>query len=91
MMMKTNNVVLRRNIVDHISYPKDKLIRIVLTKDKQVILDKNQSILGRGAYIYPSIESVTLAKNKRLLNKIFHLSIDENIYDEMINFIKESR
>lgn len=50
---------------------KSNLIRIVKTTDKNIKVDVNKKLHGRGAYICPNPNCIELALKNKLLNKIF--------------------
>ena len=62
---------------------KRELIRIVMSKDGNIVVDKTGKLQGRGAYICDSIECLEkLIKTKRL-EKVFDTTIDEEIYENL--------
>ena len=63
---------------------KDKkdLIRIVKNKEGEISLDKTGKAQGRGAYLEKAIKS-------RRLEKSFEMKIEDNIYEELRERIKE--
>ena len=68
---------------------KDKrdLIRIVMSKEGNVSIDKTGKLSGRGAYICDSIDCLEkLIKTKRL-ERVFETKIDEEIYKNFSIFI----
>ena len=62
---------------------KRELIRIVLSKNGDISIDKTGKMEGRGAYICDNIECLEKAIKSKRLEKSFEINIDEQIYDEL--------
>ena len=64
---------------------KDKkdLIRIVKNKQNEISLDRTGKAQGRGAYICDNIECLEKIKKSNRLEKIFHLKVSEEIYENL--------
>jgi predicted RNA-binding protein YlxR (DUF448 family) len=72
--------------------PKKELVRIVRTKEGEVFIDLTGKKSGRGAYLSKDKEAVLLAKKKNTLSNHLEVSINEKIYEELLELIeKESR
>lgn len=72
--------------------PKKELVRIVRTKEGEVSIDTTGKKSGRGAYLSKQKEAVLLAKKKNTLANHLQVSIDESLYDELLELIeKENR
>ncbi|MCR5186781.1 MAG: YlxR family protein [Clostridia bacterium] len=68
--------------------PKKDLIRIVKSKERIIEVDLTGKKNGRGAYICNSEECLNkLIKSKRL-ERVFEMSISQEIYEEIRNSIK---
>lgn len=90
MTMKVNKKeIYRTSLVDHKIYHKKDLLRIVKTRQGEIFVDVEQSILGRGAYICYDLKKALILKRKKLLNKVFKKDVSEQIYDQIIEIIKE--
>lgn len=50
---------------------KSNLIRIVKTPDRNIKIDVDKKLPGRGAYICPNTNCIELALKNRLLDKVF--------------------
>lgn len=70
---------------------KDKkdLIRIVKNKEGEISLDKTGKAQGRGAYLCDNTECLEKAIKSRRLEKSFEMKIEDNIYEELRERIKE--
>ncbi|MDO5569081.1 MAG: YlxR family protein [bacterium] len=78
-----NKVILRSCIVTKDKCPKSELLRIVLTKEKEVLVDKNGNIKGRGAYIKKDIKVLNKLKKSNILEKKLRTKVDNKIYDQI--------
>lgn len=72
--------------------PKKELVRIVRSKEGDVSIDLSGKKSGRGAYLSKDKEAVLLAKKKNILSNHLEVSINETLYDELLELIeKENR
>jgi uncharacterized protein len=72
--------------------PKKELVRIVRSKEGEVSIDLTGKKSGRGAYLSKDKEAVQLAKKKNILSNHLEVSINEAIYEELLELIeKENR
>ncbi len=71
--------------------PKKELIRIVRSKEGEVSIDPTGKKSGRGAYLTKDKETVLLAKKRNILSKQLEASIDESIYDELLDLIEKEK
>ena len=64
---------------------KDKrdLIRIVMSKDGNITIDKSGKLSGRGAYICDNLDCLNKVIKTKRLEKIFNTKIDEEIYKNL--------
>ena len=67
--------------------PKNELLRIVRTKEGNVIVDVTGKMNGRGAYIKKDLSVLEKAKNSKILDKHLEISVPESIYEEIKNII----
>jgi uncharacterized protein len=89
---KQKKVPMRKCIATGEMKPKKELVRIVRTKEGEVSIDITGKKSGRGAYLSKQKEAVLLAKKKNTLANHLQVSIDESLYDELLELIeKENR
>lgn len=62
---------------------KRELLRIVLSKDENISIDKTGKLSGRGAYICDNIECLEKVIKSKRLEKVLERSISEEIYNEL--------
>ncbi len=82
--MKPKKIPMRTCAVTHEKYPKKELIRVVRTPEGNVVVDETGKQNGRGAYLKKDIEVIKKAKQSKILEKHLEISIEDNIYDELI-------
>ena len=68
---------------------KRELIRIVLSKNGEISIDKTGKMEGRGAYICDNIECLEKAVKSKRLERSFDRVIEEQIYDKLRGVIIE--
>lgn len=81
--MKVRKIPLRTCVVTKEVLPKQELLRIVRTKEKEVIVDLTGKLNGRGAYIKKDVEVLEKAKKSKILEKRLEVKIEEEVYDEI--------
>lgn len=59
---------------------KRQMLRVVKNCDK-IFLDLTSKASGRGAYVCDEPECIKKLRKQRLLNKVFSLSVDEEVYN----------
>jgi len=71
--------------------PKKELVRIVRSKEGEVAVDLTGKKSGRGAYLSKDKEAVLLAKKKNILSSQLGVSIEEAIYEELLELIEKEQ
>lgn len=61
--------------------PKKELVRVLKTKENEIIIDKTGKKNGRGAYICSSRECLEKSIKNHGLERSFKMKIDSNVYD----------
>lgn len=91
-MNNRRKVPMRKCVVTGEMKPKKELVRIVRSKEGEVSVDLTGKKSGRGAYLTLDKETVLLAKKKNILASQLQVSIDDSIYEELLQLIeKENR
>lgn len=86
--MKIKKIPLRSCVVTREKLPKQELLRIVRTKEGNVIVDVTGRSNGRGAYIKKDIQVLEKAIKSKILNKHLEIDINDNVYEEIRNIIE---
>lgn len=92
--MVVNNrkkVPMRKCVATGEMKPKKELIRIVRSKEGEVTVDHTGKKSGRGAYLTLDKEAILLAKKKNSLSNHLHVSIDDSLYEELLEFIEKEK
>jgi predicted RNA-binding protein YlxR (DUF448 family) len=84
-------VPMRKCIATGEMKPKKELVRIVRSKEGEVSIDPTGKKSGRGAYLSKEKEAVLLAKKKNTLSNHLQVSIDESLYDELLELIEKEK
>ena len=75
--MKTKKIPLRTCIVTKEKLPKQELIRVVRTPEKEIIIDETLRANGRGAYLKKDLEVFERAKKTKALNKALEVEVPD--------------
>jgi len=89
---KPRKVPMRKCVATGEMKPKKELVRIVRSKEGIVSVDLTGKKSGRGAYLSLDKEAVLLAKKKNILSNQLEVTVDDTVYDELLELIdKEQR
>jgi len=86
--MKVKKIPMRSCVVTNERLPKNELLRIVRTPDGIVQADLTGKLNGRGAYIKKDEETLDKAIKTKALSRHLECSIQEEVYEEIRNIIK---
>lgn len=86
--MKEKKIPLRTCVITHEKLPKKELLRIVRTPEGIVKIDLTGKINGHGAYIKKDRELINKLRNNKMLEKHLETTINDEIYDEMLNILE---
>lgn len=75
-------VVERMDILTRKTFPKESLLRLVRVDDV-LVLDKDQTMLGRGIYLLAETETVSRLRKKNLLLRYSKKTDYEKLFEEM--------
>ena len=64
--------------------PKNRLLRIVRTPERELLIDPTGKKSGRGAYLCPVRECVELAEKKRALEHALDVKVPVEFYDQIL-------
>lgn len=77
-------VPMRKCIVTGEILEKNKLIRVVRTKEGEVFVDPTGKMNGRGAYLKRDIDVINRCKKNKILDRRLETTVPENIYEELV-------
>lgn len=89
--MKKRKVPLRKSVVTGEMKPKKEMIRITRSKEGTVSIDPSGKMPGRGAYVSIEPEEVQLAWDKRILDRALETSLDDDFYQELLDFVAHQK
>lgn len=89
-MNKPKKIPMRKCLATNVQYPKNEMFRIVRTPEGTVIIDLKGKANGRGAYLSKSLEAISLAEKKKVLERELEISVDKSIYEELRKLIGDS-
>ncbi len=82
--MKERKIPMRMCAVSRERLPKKDLIRVVRTTDNTYTVDLTGKVNGRGVYIKNDLETFKKAKAKKVFDRVFEVTLSDEIYDELI-------
>ena len=77
-------VVMRKCVVTKEVLPRDNLLKIVLTPEKEVKIDFAYRLNGHGAYLKKDPEVVKKAQKTKALDKALEAEVPDKIYEDML-------
>ena len=86
--MKEKKIPMRTCVVSGEKCEKRELLRIVKTKEGEILVDETGKKNGRGAYIKKDLEILEKAKQKKALERKLECQIDDEIYQQIEEIIK---
>ncbi|MDR4886458.1 YlxR family protein [Bacillus sp. HNG] len=86
-MVGNKKIPLRKCIASGEMKPKKELVRIVRSKEGEVTIDLTGKKSGRGAYLSKDKECILLAKKKNILASQLKATIDDSIYEELLQLV----
>ncbi len=87
--MKTRKVPLRTCVITKEQLPKQELLRIVRTKEGEILVDETGKVNGRGAYIKKDLEVLEKAIKSKALERKLEISIDDSVYAKIKEIIEK--
>ena len=85
--MSNKKIPMRLCVALKESFPKNEMFRIVRTPEGNVIIDLKGKQNGHGAYLSKSEKAITIAKNKKLLDKELEVKVSDEIYNELMRLL----
>lgn len=87
--MKVKKIPLRTCVITKEKLPKQELLRIVRTKEGDVVCDITGKLNGHGAYIKKDIDVLEQAKKTKALAKKLECNIEDSVYEEIRKIIEK--
>ena len=89
--MKKRKIPLRKCVGCNESKPKKELIRVVKNKENEIKVDLTGKVNGRGAYICNDSECFEKARMNKRLNRALEIEIPSEIYDQLLEEVKDDK
>ena len=89
--MKQRKIPMRTCVITKERLPKQELIRVVRTPEKDIVIDLVGKTNGRGAYIKKDVEVLQKAKKSGILARHLECDIPDNIYEELEQIINNEK
>ena len=89
--MKQRKIPLRKSVVSGEMHPKKELVRITSSKEGVVAIDPTGKMPGRGAYVALDPEEVQTAWDKRVLDRVLEVSLDDAFYEELLEYVRHQK
>ena len=87
--MKVKKIPLRTCVITKEKLPKQELLRIVRTKEGDVVCDITGKLNGHGADIKKDIAVLEQAKKTKALAKKLECNIEDSVYEEIRKIIEK--
>lgn len=81
-------VVYRMDLLSRVKYPRERLLRLVVTENKKAVIDPSYSMKGRGVYVLKDEEQIKKTFQKKRLSKIVIQSDEAALMEEMIEYVR---
>ena len=81
--MTVNKNLIRMCAYTHENKPVTEMFHIVRTSGG-VLLERNEKLFGRGAYLSKDKSVILSAKNKHTLSRALRCEVKDDIYDQML-------
>ncbi len=81
-------VVYRMDLLSRVKYPRERLLRLVVTENKKAVIDPSYSMKGRGVYVLKDEEQIKKTFQKKRLSKIVMQSDEAALMEEMIEYVR---
>ena len=86
-MIDKKKPILRMCCYTRVKKPVSNLFRIVKTPSGLVMVEKEEKLWGRGAYLFKDKEVILSAKKKSSLSRALKCQVNEEIYLELLELL----
>lgn len=83
-------IIYRQCLVTKEIINREILIRIVKTKQNEILVDLNFKTNGRGAYVKRNSKIIAKMKQQKLLERKFNISINNDIYQILDKIVSDN-
>jgi predicted RNA-binding protein YlxR (DUF448 family) len=89
--MNNRKIPLRKCVATGEMKAKKELVRVVRSKEGDVSVDLTGKKNGRGAYITLDKDCILQAKKKNILTNHLKATIEESVYDELLELAEKEK
>lgn len=82
---------MRKDLLTNTMMPKKQLVRIVVDKQQNVSVDPTGKLAGRGAYVSLEPDKIEQAAKKKILDKSLGVSVPEEFYQELYDYVEHQK
>ena len=86
--MKIKKIPMRTCVITREKLPKQELIRIVRTPEREIIIDETGKANGRGAYLKKDLEVFNKAQKSKILDRQLEIEIPDEIFERLKELVK---
>ncbi|MBP3038370.1 YlxR family protein [Bacillaceae bacterium Marseille-Q3522] len=90
-MNKRKKIPLRKCVATGEMKPKKEMVRIVRSKEGEVSVDLTGKKSGRGAYLSKDKAAILLAQKKNILASHLETTVDDSIYNELMELVEKEK
>lgn len=80
-------IPLRTCIITKEKLPKQELVRVVRTPERNVIVDTTGKKNGRGVYLKKDLEVFKKAQKSKIINKILEVEVPDEVFVDLEKLI----
>ncbi|WP_028273584.1 RNase P modulator RnpM [Atopococcus tabaci] len=89
--MRTRKIPMRKCVVTNEMKPKKEMIRVVKNKEGEVAIDPSGKMNGRGAYVTMDPEVVKEGWEKRTLDRVLSIKLEDAFYEELLQYVQHQK
>lgn len=87
----TRKVPMRKCVITQTIHPKKDLVRVVLTPEKEVVVDLTGRQNGRGAYLVKDKDVILKAKKSKRLSQALKHEIPDVVYETLLELVDDEK
>lgn len=89
--MRKRKIPMRKCVVTNEMKPKKEMIRVVKNKEGEVAIDPSGKMNGRGAYVTMDPEVVKEGWEKRTLDRVLSIKLEDAFYEELLQYVQHQK
>lgn len=89
--MRKRKIPMRKCVVTNEMKSKKEMIRVVKNKEGEVAIDPSGKMNGRGAYVTMDPEVVKEGWEKRTLDRVLSIKLEDAFYEELLQYVQHQK